>query len=601
MLQRTKHFLGVEKSISGRQWLDRLDENASRAATAMSQQLQISEIVARVMAGRGVSLENAEQFLTPTLRDLMPDPTMLTGMEELVDRLVCAVQNNEQVALFGDYDVDGATSVALITRYLTGVGLDPLVYIPDRIFEGYGPNGPAIRELFERGAKLLVTVDCGSTSFEALALAKELGADVVVLDHHQVGDTLPDVEAVVNPNRNDDLSGQGHLCAAGVVFLTLVALNRELRNRNWYSSQRTPPDLMRWLDLVALGTVCDVVPLKGLNRAFVTRGLDVMHGQSNPGLVALAKAAGQDGPAAPFHLGFLLGPRINAGGRIGDAALGARLLTTDDSIEADSIAAQLDMLNGERQKMEAAMLKQAIDEADAEIGMSDGPSVLVTESETWHAGIVGLLASRLKDRFRRPAFAIAFDDRGIGAGSGRSIAGVDLGAAVRAAVDLGLIEKGGGHAMAAGITIKRDRLGEFRSFLEEKLAENVATQRSVQEVRIDGALSARGANIQLMDKLNQAGPYGAGHSQPVFAFPNHVVRHADVVGANHVRFSLGSSDGGELRGISFRSADDDLGKALLAARGEVMHFVGHLSADFYRGNKRVQLRLLDAAKVPSRI
>ena len=590
-----RSFLDVQNSFTGRAWQERLDRRGLHAAETISEQLEIDEIVARVMVGRGVDLEHAADFLNPTLRALMPDPSTLTDMDAAANRLADAVQRGEKVAIFGDYDVDGATSSAIMALYLRACGLEAEIYIPDRIFEGYGPNGPAIRELVERGAQLLVTVDCGSTSHEALAEAAKSGVDAIVLDHHQVGDVLPQIAALVNPNRQDDLSGQGHLCAAGVVFLTIVALNRELKRRNWFADGKQAPDLMRWLDLVALGTVCDVVPLKGLNRAFVMRGLDVMHSQSNPGLVALARTARQDGPAATWHLGFLLGPRINAGGRIGDAALGARLLTTHDPVEAEAIALQLDQLNNERQAMEKQMLKEAIDEADAEIGLSDGPAVLITEKETWHAGVVGLLSSRLKDKFRRPAFAISFDDRGIGSGSGRSIAGVDLGAAVRAAVDSGLLEKGGGHAMAAGITIKKEKLGEFRSFMEERLQADVSAQRSQNTLKIDGAISARGANVQFVDKLERAGPYGAGHSQPVLALPRHVVRYADVVGANHVRFTLGSPDGAEIKGIGFRIADDDLGKALLAGRGAIMHFAGHLSSDFYRGTKRVQFRLIDAA------
>lgn len=600
-MSEQRPFLEVDKSITGQRWMERLTPVESNRAKAMTERYDIDERVARVLASRGVETEDVPTFLNPTLRNLMPDPSTLTDMDAASRRLADAIVKRERVAIFGDYDVDGATSSALLALFLKHLNIPHEIYIPDRIFEGYGPNGPAIEELHEKGAGLLVTVDCGSTSHEALAQAKQLGMDCIVLDHHQVGETLPDVVALVNPNRQDDLSGQGHLCAAGVVFLTLVALNRELKTRDHYSNAQTPPDLMQWLDLVALGTVCDVVPLKGLNRAFVARGLDAMHQQRNAGLVALARAARQDGPAAAWHLGFLLGPRINAGGRIGDAGLGARLLTSNDPIEAEEIATQLDTLNAERQRMEKVMLEQAIDEAEAEIGLGEGPSILITESETWHAGVVGLLASRLKDRFRRPAFAIAFDGRDQGAGSGRSIAGVDLGAAVREAVDRGILEKGGGHAMAAGITIKRAQLGAFRSFMDETLTANVSQQRAMTDLRIDGALSARGANVDFMERMEQAGPFGAGHSQPVLAFPNHVLRFADVVGAGHVRFSLGAPDGGELKGIAFRRADDELGKALLNGRGETFHCVGTLSLDFYRGVKRVQLRLIDAARPAKRI
>ncbi|MEP1206032.1 MAG: single-stranded-DNA-specific exonuclease RecJ [Rhizobiaceae bacterium] len=594
-------FLEVENSLTGQRWAERATRQQLGYAEQMVDQHSVDRLIARILAGRDVLPEQAASFLNPTLRDLLPDPSTLTQMDAAAARLADAVASRQRVAIFGDYDVDGATSSALLFKFLSHCGVESEIYIPDRIFEGYGPNLPAIEQLAERGAKLLVTVDCGSTSHEAIERANELGMDVVVLDHHQVSSQLPDCVALVNPNRDDDMSGQGHLCAAGVVFLALVALNRELRHRDWYNDAVSPPKLMEWLDLVALGTVCDVVPLKGVNRAFVTRGLEIMHRQKSPGLVALSKAARQDGPAAAWHLGFLLGPRINAGGRIGDAALGARLLTSSDPVEADEIASRLDALNSERQAMEAAMLKQAVDEAEAEIGLGEGPAVLVTESETWHAGVVGLLASRLKDRFRRPAFAISFDGRGTGAGSGRSIPGADLGAAVREAVEQGLLEKGGGHAMAAGITIKQEQLGAFRTYLEERFSQQVSDLAQNRQLKIDGALSARGANDAFFDRLEQAGPYGAGHSQPVFAFPGHSIRHASIVGANHVRFSLRSPDGAPLDGIGFRIADEPLGKALLANIGKQMHFAGTLSSDFYRGRRRIQLRLLDAADVSEKI
>ncbi|MEM8750908.1 MAG: single-stranded-DNA-specific exonuclease RecJ [Pseudomonadota bacterium] len=598
MDKRTRSFLNVEDSLTNQRWVERLDRVGLGHAETMSEEFGIEPQLARVMAGRGVLPQDALAHLKPTLRDLMPDPSSLTDMDRAVDRLVEAVKSNEQVAVFGDYDVDGATSSALLAKYLRACGLQVEIYIPDRIFEGYGPNESAISELVENGAQLIVTVDCGSTSFDALAHAKSIGVETLVIDHHQVAETLPDTVALVNPNRHDDLSGQGHLCAAGVVFMTLVALNRALREDGLFD-QRDTPDLMQWLDLVALGTVCDVVPLQGLNRAFVLRGIEVMQKQRSPGLTALAKVARQDGPAAPWHLGFLLGPRINAGGRIGDASLGARLLTSDDPAEAQSIAEQLDMLNSERQAMETAMLDQAVNEAEAEIGLGDGPNVLITQSNTWHAGVVGLLASRLKDRFRRPAFAISFDHRDIGSGSGRSIAGVDIGAAVRAAVEDGLLTKGGGHAMAAGITIERAKLADFRAYMEKRLGEVVSERRDNEQVKIDSALSTRGATPEFVTRLEQAGPYGAGNAQPVFAFPNHVLRHASRVGANHVRFTIGSPDGASLDGISFRTADTPLGEALLEARGESMHFVGTLAKDFYRGTTRVQLRLIDAAPAPN--
>ncbi len=575
--------------------------HTSNVALAIAQRFGIPDIIARVMAGRGIDEDHAEGFLQPSIRDLMPDPSVFTDMDQAAGRVADAVENGERVAIFGDYDVDGATSSAVLARFLGCNGLKPEIYIPDRIFEGYGPNPAAIRELAERGARLIVSVDCGSTSFEAFEEAQKLGVDVVVFDHHQVGTELPPVAALVNPNRHDDLSRQGHLCAAGVVYLGVVAINRELRKRGWYNDKRPEPNILQWLDLVATGTICDVVPLKGLNRAFVRRGLELFRSQGNPGLAALSAIARMNGPASSYHLGFLIGPRINAGGRIGDAALGARLLTCDDAAEAREIAEQLDLFNTERQRLEAIMLEEADSEAQREIGEREGPAVLVTESEDWHPGVVGLLASRLKDRYRRPTFAIAFDGLGSGSGSGRSISGVDLGAAVRAAVEEGLLEKGGGHAMAAGITVKREKLGALRAFLEEQLAKAVASERQASTLKIDGALSARGADIDLVEMLERAGPYGASHPQPVFAFPAHTIRYADTVGANHVRFTIASNDGAQLQGISFRSADQPLGQALLTSRGKILHFAGTLDINHWQGQKRVQLRLLDVAALSARI
>ncbi len=461
-------FLDVERSLTGRRWAERLDGAAAKTATAIAQRHELPDLVARVLAGRHVSADEAPSFLSPSLKDLMPDPSVLTDMDAAAARIADAVTAGEAVAIFGDYDVDGASSSALLARFLRGQGLDPTIYIPDRIFEGYGPNVEAIKSLAAGGARLLVTVDCGTTSFEAIEAARGLGLDVVVIDHHLAGVDLPAASALVNPNRQDDLSGLGHLAAVGVTFMAIVAVNRVLRARGHYGSG-SQPDLLQWLDLVALGTVCDVVPLIGLNRAFVSKGLLALARRANPGLAALADVSRLGGQPAPYHLGFMLGPRINAGGRIGDAGLGARLLVSDDALECERIAAELDRLNQERQAIETAMLEQATAEAEAEIGGGEGPAVLVTASNEWHPGVVGILASRLKDRFRRPAVAIAFMANGVGTGSGRSVPGVDLGRAVRGALERGIIVKGGGHVMAAGLTIEQARLGEFRAFMEDTL------------------------------------------------------------------------------------------------------------------------------------
>ena len=592
-----RRFLGVEHSLTGRVWTERLDEAGSLAASAMAQRDGIPELVARVMAGRGVAIEDAAGFLVPSLRALMPDPSTLTDMDAAAARIADAVIAGESVAIFGDYDVDGASSSALLARFLRAQGIEARIYIPDRIFEGYGPNPEAIRSLIAEGARLIVTVDCGSTSFESLALAESLGCDVVVLDHHQMSEERPPCRALVNPNRPDDLSGLGYLAAVGVTFMAIVAVNRELRRRGWYGETRREPDLMRWLDLVALGTVCDVVPLVGLNRAFVVRGLAILRQAGNPGLAVLARLARVDGPLSPYHLGFLLGPRINAGGRIGDAALGAKLLSLDDEAEAEIVAATLDDLNRQRQAIETAMLEEAVAEADAEIGSSEGPAVLVTANPRWHPGIVGLIAARLKERFRRPAFAIAFHANGTGTGSGRSVSGVDLGALVRRAVAEGLLVKGGGHAMAAGLTIEMSRLGDFRAFLEANAAEASRAAREEHVLRIDGALTGRAATAELIDSIERAGPFGAGHPEPVFALPSHRIAYAEVVGNGHVRASLSTGDH-NLKAIAFRAADTDLGRAMLERRGLPLHFAGMLGIDHWQGRRQASFRILDAAEPP---
>ena len=586
--------LGVIRSVTAHVWRERLDPASAAVALAIRQRHGIDDPLSRVLAARGVGIDDALRFLDPAIRDLMPDPATLTGMAEAVARLADAVVADETIALFGDYDVDGATSCALMTRYLAAVGRTCLIHIPDRLTEGYGPNPAAIRELARQGARLLVTLDCGTTSFEALEVARGLGLDTVVIDHHQCGAELPPAVAVVNPNRHDDLSGLGALAAVGVTFMTAVALNRELKRRGWFRD-RPEPDLLGLLDLVALGTVADVVPLVGLNRAFVVKGLVVVRRRSNPGLAALATVARLKGPPTPYHLGFVLGPRINAGGRIGEANLGARLLATNDPGEAESIAATLDTLNKVRQDLEAAMVEEADAQVALAVGIDGDPGPLVlASSEDWHPGIVGLIAARLKERWKRPAIAIAFDKGDIGTGSARSIAGVDLGAAVRAAVAEGVAIKGGGHAMAAGLTVARHRLDALRASLSERLASGVAAMEA-STVLIDGVLTAGGAVPDLVASLERAGPYGTGNPEPVFAFPAHRITYAEPVGQGHVRLTIAASDGSSLKAIAFRAAAEPLGQLLLSARGRPLHLAGSLSLDFWQGEPRVQLRVIDAA------
>jgi single-stranded-DNA-specific exonuclease len=592
MSDAPRQFLNVTSSLSGRPWVERLDAAGLRISGALAQQGEMPEILARILAARGVEPEAAADFLEPTIRALMPDPSTLVDMDGLAERLGRAILDNEKVALFGDYDVDGASSCALMARYLAFFGLDPAVHIPDRIFEGYGPNIAALDKLIDGGATLIITLDCGTTSDEPIAHARGRGVDVLVIDHHLSDAELPKPTALVNPNRPDDLSGLGYLCAAGVTFMVLVAVNRYLRG----VGTTAMPDLMGLLDIVALATVCDVVPLTGLNRAFVRRGLEVARQGHNPGMAALALAARVTGPLNAYHLGFLIGPRINAGGRIGDAALGARLLSLTDEHEAIGIAAKLDELNTERQRIEVEAVEEAVAAAGQEIGGGEGPPVLVLASARWHPGVVGLVAARVRERFDRPTFAIALNPDGGGTGSGRSMPGVDLGRAVIAAVDAGLLPKGGGHAMAAGISLRPGELGAFRAFITKALETEVGAARAASGLKIDAAITARGANLDLMHQIERAGPFGSGNPSPVFAFPAHRARFAQVVGAGgHVSFSLVSEDGARLKAIAFRAADGPLGATILAGSDRPMHFAGTLAIDRWQDRETVQFRLIDVA------
>ncbi len=588
-------FLGVEQSATGRTWRDRLDERGNLRALSIIQRHGLPEILARVIAGRGIEPDEVEAFLDPTIRRLMPDPSSLTAMDAAAQRLADAVERRDAIAIFGDYDVDGATSSALLASFLQMAGSNALIYIPDRIFEGYGPNVAAIRALAERGTKLLVTVDCGTTSHEPLAEAARLGLEVVVIDHHQADEQLPAAVAVVNPNRLDDLSKLGHLAAVGVTFLVLVAVNRVLRMRGYWTAARPEPDLLDLTHLAALGTVADVVPLKGLNRAFVAKGLIAMRRREHAGLTALMDVARLAGPPEPWHLGFMLGPRINAGGRIGRADLGAQLLMLEDPVEAARIAAELDRLNRERQAIEQQTLAEAEAEAMAALGIEEKGAVVVTAAAGWHPGVVGLVAARLKERFGRPAFAIALEPGDTGTGSGRSITGVDLGRAVRHAVAEGLLIKGGGHAMAAGITLRRGALAEFRAYLVEALAASVEAARRDRALPIDGAVSAAAANLELCATMDRAGPFGAGNPEPVIALPGHTIAYADPVGQAHIRVRLRAGDGAGINAIAFRAAGQKLGDALLKSRGQSVHVAGCLAVDRWQGDPRVQLRIIDVA------
>lgn len=548
--------------------------------------------LAKVLAARDVTAQNAPDMLQPSLRTLMPDPSVLRGMDEAAILLADAVEARATIGLFGDYDVDGACSCALLARWLKALGATPLVHIPDRISEGYGPNMTAIDALAGQGIELLVTLDCGATSHEALAHAKGLGLPVLVLDHHQMRDLGPNVDVVVNPNRPDDTSGLGHLCAAGVTFMTLVAANRELRNRG--HDAKALPDLLQLLDLVALATVADVVPLIGLNRAFVVKGLQVTQGRSNVGLAALIESARLTGPLRPDHFGFVLGPRINAGGRIGDAAMGARLLMSDDAEEARGIAAELDTLNAQRQAIEADAVQSAIAMVEREEVV---PPVIMVRDDSWHQGVVGLIAARLKEYFHRPALAFTLTPDGSWTGSARSIPGVDIGQAVHRLVEVELALKGGGHAMAAGLSLDGSKWEQASQALLASLSAPVDQETATRELEIDAVLTASAASMGLVDALESAAPYGAGFPEPIFAFASHRVTYAGLVGTNHVKASFSDGQGTTLQGIAFRAHGTELGTALMEARdGGPIHVAGTLSRNSWQGRDSVQLRIMDAAK-----
>ena len=593
MSEADSAFLGVTRSLSGKRWRARGEDD--RLAMALSQRFDLPEAVGRVMAARGIALDDAAAFLSPALKDQFPDPSHLKDMDVAVARLVAAVRHGETIGIFGDYDVDGATSSALLSRFFAAADGRTRIYIPDRLKEGYGPNAPALAKLSAEGIRVVVTVDCGITAFEPLEEAAELGLDVIVVDHHVAEPRLPRACAVINPNRLDDDSPHGHLAAVGVAFLLAVAVNRGLREAGWFA-QRDEPNLLSLLDLVALGTVCDVVPLSGLNRVFVRQGLSVMARRRNLGLAALADVAGVNEALKAYHAGFVLGPRVNAGGRVGESGLGAALLTTEDVGEAQSIAKRLDDYNQERRAIEATCLEAAIERVETVAGrgeLDDG--LIYVAADGWHPGVIGIVASRLKDRFNRPACVVAYED-GVGKGSGRSVRGVDLGVAVVAARQSGLLINGGGHPMAAGFTVDRSKEAAFRAFLSERIAENVGREGIVAELGIDGCLQPGGASVEFIESLEHLAPFGAGNARPRFVFPAARVLKADIVGRDHVRCFIGGEDGGRIKGIAFRAVDHPLGQALLASGGMPMHIAGHLERDSWRGRNEAQMIIEDAAK-----
>lgn len=577
-------FLDVSASLTGRRWVGP-DAAQDRAAELLMQTTGLPLPLCQTLARRGVAPDDAAQFLDPKLKDLLPNPRHLMAMDHAVARFLEAVDKKEKIAIFSDYDVDGATSAAQLIFWLREMWIDATLYVPDRIDEGYGPNEAAMAELAAQH-DLIICVDCGTLSHGPIAAAK--GADVIVLDHHLGGETLPDCVAVVNPNRQDESGELGHLCAAAVVFLFLVEASRLRRAKGQHV-----PDLMSYLDLVALGTVADVAPLIGVNRALVRQGLKIMAQRARIGLRALADVARMDSAPTSYSLGFLLGPRINAGGRIGAADLGARLLTTTDETEAQALAERLDQLNTERRDIENVVREGALAQAEAR-GL-DAPLVWAAD-DGWHPGVVGIVASRLKEATNRPAIVIGFDDAGMGKGSGRSISGVDLGASIQRLAAEGLLVKGGGHKMAAGLTVERDKLEPAMARLSELLAKQGAGTAGPADLKLDGMLMPGAADIALIERLEAAGPYGASAAAPRFALPSCAIHYARRVGESHLKISFSDGQGPRRDAICFGAYDGPIGPALENHAGGRFHLAGRLEINTWGGRQSPQLRLEDVAK-----
>lgn len=589
-------ILAVENSVTGRAWIARPAE--PRFVQAIAQNHDLPEIVARVIVGRGITVDDAPTFLNPTLKETLPDPSHFKDMDKACARIADAIMAGEKVAVFGDYDVDGATSSAIFKRFFKSFDQDITAYIPDRMTEGYGPNTKALLELKAAGHKLVITVDCGIVSFEPLAAATKAGLDIIVVDHHQAEARLPDAVAVVNPNRLDEEDGYGQLAAIGVSFITIVGINRELRNRGWYKDQGiSEPNIIEWLDLVALGTICDVVPLVGVNRALVAQGLKIMATRRNVGLKALSDIAGISEEPGTYHAGFLLGPRVNAGGRVGRSEAGTILLSTDDEEEAVRISSELNTYNAERQAIEAMVLEDAMAQVLRNIGPGGiVPAVIIASGVGWHPGVIGIVAGRLKEHFARPTIVIAIDDNGDAKGSGRSIYGVDLGAAITAARQSEILSAGGGHAMAAGLSMRAELIDDLLEFLTTRLEAKVGDAIQSLSLKLDGVLSLSAVTSDLVHTLDQIGPYGQGNAGPRFAFSDAYLTYVDVVGKDHVKCSFRGGDGSVVKAMAFRSADKPLGRLLLDSRNKTIKIAGTIRNNHWNGRTSAEIFIDDAAE-----
>jgi single-stranded-DNA-specific exonuclease len=584
-------YLGVARSLTGRAWRERPadPETVRRHQLALG----LSEPLARALASRGVAADGGETYLNPTLKAQFPDPSSFLDMDLAARVLIDALLADRPMTVFADYDVDGASSAAQLVRWFRLMGKELPIYVPDRMTEGYGPSPAAFRKIRDSGVELVVTVDCGAAAYEALACAKEIGLEVVVIDHHLMRDQIPDVAALVNPNRPGCTSGQGVLAAAGVAFVLLAALNREARGRGLFEG-RAEPDLRQWLDLAALGAICDVTQLVGFNRALTAQGLKVMSAWRNPGLKALLEVAKGSGPASVFHAGFILGPRINAGGRIGRSDLGARLLSTDDPEEAAVLAAELDALNASRKEVEKEILEEAIRIIDRESNQADAPLALVA-ADDWHPGVIGIVASRLRERYRKPTLVIGIDRAAnVGKGSGRSQPGVNLGRAVQAAFEEGLLLAGGGHAMAAGLSVRPEMIPDLRAFLNERIAAEAEAAAAEDALDIDALVTAGGADRGLYSAFQRLAPFGPGNPEPMFAAANVRIERPMALRGGHVRVTLTDGSGGRLKAVAWRAEDTELGKALLGG-ASALHVAGKLKPDDWQGRESVELEIEDVA------
>ena len=579
-------FLDVDSSCRGLRWQARCQDEA--AVTELEQVKSLDNLTSRLLAGRGIDPDAAEEFLNPSLRGSMPDPSTMQDMNKAAALIMDAVQAKQKITVFADYDVDGGTSAAQLIKWGRGFGVEIGLYVPDRVKEGYGPSVEAFEQLKSEGNDLVVTVDCGAAAQTALEAAKDLGLPIVVIDHHLMHGSLPPCAALVNPNREDDTSGLGHLAAAGVTFMLLVALNREARKRGL----EDVPNLLDLLGLTALGTLCDVVSLTSLNRAIVAQGLKVLSKGGNIGVNALADVAGTNAPYTTYHCGFILGPRINAGGRIGKAEMGAEMLSTENAQLAYSHAAELDRVNTARKTLQDQMINEALEEA---FKLPQDDAVIIVSMEGWHPGVIGIVAGRLKDRFDKPAIVIGVNEEGLGKGSGRSLSGVNLGEAITQAKEAGLLLSGGGHAMAGGLTVEASKIPELTKFLNKILKDEVIEARKNLSLKIDALIAPSAANQSLIKRIEDVGPYGAGNPQPLFAFSDLRIAYAQRVRGGHVRCSFEDGLGGRINGICFRADETGLDQILLDPNAPRVHVAGRLKADSWKGRSKIDLQLVDLA------